>query len=301
MNRGPRLIRLGLIGVNADFKDVYVPIFLKYLQRIQVTRVFDLRSQLCKSAARDMQSKSTCSLMQAVADERIDGLICLRPGWYHAQLARLADQQNKPLLDFSGAIPPKISNDVSWNSVTPALLARYQPAMMRLRELMSTQLGIAEGIELWISADTNTIDQHHLSDLLDWGMSILGRDVQGVVPNSDASVAAISINRTRPVPGMVELVVHHKKTEEAKPLARIVCQKGIAEIRSVREIAWRVVDGEEKIELHEDERRPEEVIIDHFCRRLAGGLIPVPEWKDRVQASTLASHVRDCLRLSEGV
>ncbi len=296
--RGPRLIRLGLIGISADFREVFVPVFLKYLHRIQVVSVFDPKASVSKTASRDVQAHATRSLARTMENRDIDGLICLRGGWYQQSLARLAHTWNKPLLDFVGQDVVDPSKTASWDTVTPALLTRYQPAMMRLRELISTQLGQAQGIEIWLDPSEPQKSHRWLTETLDWGLTLLGRDIQGVVPNADGSIVSISLHRQRPTPQMVEMVVHRASKETTQPIAKVSCSNGIVEFRSGRELAWNGVETqEEKVELLDDERRPEEIIIDHFCRRLAGGLIPVPEWKDHVQASVLASNVLECLAL----
>ena len=59
----------------------------------------------------------------------------------------------------------------------------------------------------------------------------------------------------------------------------ITCESGRATIENVAEIEWQVESTRERESLTAD-RTETEVMLDHFCRRVAGGLIPVADIAD---------------------
>jgi predicted dehydrogenase len=61
---------------------------------------------------------------------------------------------------------------------------------------------------------------------------------------------------------------------------RIACERGSAEIRSASEIAWQAGDQPLESETLTADRSEYDIMLDLFCRRVAGGLIPVPDYFD---------------------
>ena len=61
---------------------------------------------------------------------------------------------------------------------------------------------------------------------------------------------------------------------------RIACDRGSAEIRSASEVAWQVGDQRLESETLTSDRSEHDIMLDLFCRRVAGGLIPVPDYFD---------------------
>ena len=56
--------------------------------------------------------------------------------------------------------------------------------------------------------------------------------------------------------------------------------EGVAEIRSASEVAWRSGDRPMESEKLTSDRSEHDIMLDLFCRRVAGGLIPVPDFFD---------------------
>jgi|GEM_PF-919745 len=61
---------------------------------------------------------------------------------------------------------------------------------------------------------------------------------------------------------------------------RIQCERGRAEIRSASEVAWQVDGQPLESEKLTSDRSEHDIMLDLFCRRVAGGLIPVPDYFD---------------------
>lgn len=64
------------------------------------------------------------------------------------------------------------------------------------------------------------------------------------------------------------------------PLIRVSCQHGWAEVRSASEVAWQIGDQPAESEKLTADRSEHDILLDLFCRRVAGGLVPVPDYHD---------------------
>ena len=70
--------------------------------------------------------------------------------------------------------------------------------------------------------------------------------------------------------------------ESSEPRRLIECERGAATITSGTRIAWQT-EAEQADESLTNERPPFEIILDQFCRRALGGLVPVPTLTDALQ------------------
>ena len=61
---------------------------------------------------------------------------------------------------------------------------------------------------------------------------------------------------------------------------RISCERGWAEIRSASEVTWQSGDQPVESEKLTADRSERDIMLDLFCRRVAGGLVPVPDFHD---------------------
>jgi len=80
----------------------------------------------------------------------------------------------------------------------------------------------------------------------------------------------------------------------------IQCERGSATILSDVEISWQT-DGEPVAESLTSDRADVEVLIDHFCRRAVGGLIPVPDIADVCRGLEVIDAARQSLASGRSV
>ena len=76
------------------------------------------------------------------------------------------------------------------------------------------------------------------------------------------------------------------------------CKDGEARIEDAVHLRWRT-GGRERIDSLSTERTAVSVAIDHFARRLAGGLIPVPDLGDLLEADRLVGLAQQSLATAE--
>jgi predicted dehydrogenase len=209
----------------------------------------------------------------------------------------------------------------SGQTLMPGLSARYTPATCRLRELMATSLGRPQriNIDAYLPMPESTLSPQRRGSvsegflhLLDWCRYVVGaaptqvhaHHLNGYVDSGcgDRSVTLKFENpRTTAAPVNAVLRIHRQLDEESADLrsaesacfdqaadsrAEVVCERGTAAITSATEITWNVGNGPVR-EILTWERSTVEVMLDLFCRRIVGGLIPLPDLADVVQGLRL--------------
>lgn len=208
----------------------------------------------------------------------------------------------------------------SGTTVMPELRLRYLPATLRLRELLATQLGRPHHIRLHLAAPTEGCQSDQLRarlvELLDWCRALVGTapvDARrtgatsgrnGTLPHASSNNGALHPGPTahastfevlfaQPARGgaatRAEILIDASTTVAAlQPLAvrmRVECERGWAEIDRAHAITWSTADAQGSnspatVEALDEERDDLELMLDHFSRRVVGGLVPVPTFED---------------------
>lgn len=76
------------------------------------------------------------------------------------------------------------------------------------------------------------------------------------------------------------------------PRIELRCERGLAELTSETQLNWRIDATEPVCETLASDRSKEEIMLDIFCRRVVGGLIPVADLNDILKPIQL---LRSCL------
>lgn len=189
----------------------------------------------------------------------------------------------------------------------PDLRIRYLPSTIRLRELIATQIGRPLHLEARLtvkSADERPGGRlgARVVEVLDWFRAIAGTAPLRVVPvegaatdNPDTHAREIEFARPakggEPTRGRWITEPHALGAAASRTVElSIRCERGSARITHPTEIEWRNGDGNETPirESLTGERDDLELMLDHFARRVAGGLVPVPTFEDLEHAWRLS-------------
>ncbi|NOX56379.1 MAG: Gfo/Idh/MocA family oxidoreductase [Planctomycetes bacterium] len=111
--------------------------------------------------------------------------------------------------------------------------------------------------------------------------------------------------------GVAELHVHFRleqavesreaeSTVSTSPAIRVECESGEACLNGDKTISW-AAGSQRKTETLASDRSEVEVMLDHFCRRVVGGLIPVADLNDVCRGLRLARAAADSLRTGRPV
>lgn len=222
-------------------------------------------------------------------------------------------------------------------TLMPEFTLRHTPATARLHELMATRIGRPRKVTIdAVPPDPSDpmafvagTGSEFLVGLFDWCRYVIRTapvkvDARTAANNPEgdstetqsSAVRRVIIEFARSRSGgnspEAEVVLHRRvdgpatTTSSSDPVdvsvrCRVECEKGEATIRSASEIAWRNGSEEPVTEVLTSDRSAVEVMLDHFCRRVVGGLIPIADVGDVCRGVELARAAEESLRSGASV
>jgi hypothetical protein len=241
-------------------------------------------------------------------------------GWYPAELCVAAGRNlHLPVLDLRDPARGRAVQDRASELgllIVPELRLRYTPSTLRLRELIVTDLGPISTLDVRMLSKCETAPSNVLREVIDWCRVVVGATPHSVQcreePNSRPNarqVITLQFPAGKSTVGAIEVRLHlppGRSVEEdagdqslaaadSWPLEfSVSCKYGEARLEDAVHLRWRE-GGRERIESLSTERTALSVSIDHFARRLAGGLIPVPNLAELLLAESIAVRAKESL------
>lgn len=297
-------VGLGLIGPGSNWEHDYRETLIGLQNRLTVRLVYDPVEARAKSVAADFDADIAVSLRQVLARPTLQGLLVLDPGWLGAGALNLIARYRKPVYlafpalrqaaasrDARGSILSSASNAVVASDDDfwfPEFRWRFTPASCRLRELIATKLGRVERIVVHYGVTTDLVELAHL---IDWCANLVG--------HSSGELPLCGCRSCHDEPVELEFPPlprsSSSRTVRLQPASgqnvpvqfEIRCERGNATLSDRTRIVWNS-STESADELLTDERPETAILIDQFCRRAVGGLIPVGRLSDYFRAIEIA-------------
>ncbi len=309
------MINLGIVGLGPVWESRYRPVLDKLQHRVRIRAVFDPVASRCDEVAATLRAAPYQGVLALLTHADVRGILLLDSSWYGNALIHFLGQMRKPVY-LAGSLGEDRDELARLRSlvesegllVMPEFSRRFTPATCRLHELIATRLGRPKHIAIdAIHPAPNSTEAipgqkagtDFMVGLLDWCRYVVRQTTIRLeaYPLDPALPAgkphhrvAIEFGDSRehgPVRSTAELRVYHHEAPldpaASNPSAvsfTILCEKGEAMIDGPAQIRWRLTGGEIEIESLIADRSEVEVMIDHFCRRLVGGLIPVADISD---------------------
>ncbi|MFN0055607.1 MAG: hypothetical protein ACKV0T_25955 [Planctomycetales bacterium] len=308
------MLTVGLIGLGPEWEQRFRPALAKLRHRIRVQGVYAAVANVADQIAAEWKCEPATGMLALMQRKDVRAVLILDAAWYGAVPAELACRAGKPAFLAGSLADWGTRSDrmlVGANDGAPTLMPdfahRYTPATSRLKELLATRLGRPLAIALSLPENKQpdavssatapvTSPLWQRSDALlaaiDWVCHLIG-------------TAPVSVERLRSADGFDEarLVFQRPAAGGDSPTASICiggksrpttdwraevgCLKGRASVQGPDRIDWEDPDGGRSESLGE-ERSAVEVMLDHFSRRVVGGLIPAPTLDDLQRAVRLA-------------
>ena len=312
------MLDVGLIGPGPDWETAYRPVLQKLSRRIRVRAVYSPVNSLADQLAAEFHCDQSLGLFALVERPDVQALLLLDSAWFEQPLIEFACRHAKPMylagrICGGKAAIHRLHLLASENGITlmSPFRQRYLPSTVRLQELIATRLGRPTSIQVHAALPATNghatpADQTAESDLLlewlDWCRYLIVGAPGGIhstsetVPGDSAMTRRVRVDFRRGAGNEApEACIHLRRSKaagaphaEPVPLradfprgirCEIECQKGRAVVEGPAQITWSV-NGEQQTESLGSERSEFEVMLDHFCRRVVGGLIPVPTLED---------------------
>ena len=284
------MIHIGIIGLSPDWETHYLPAIGRLSQRITVSAIYDHVTNRAVQIANSLPSATIADGVIAVVERRnIDAVLLLNTAWHRQALISFICGRGKPAylagdLQADHALWEHLHATaiLSGTMLMPEFRWRYTPATGRLQELIATRLGHPERLEIAIpatSGETAAGSCDRLLDSVDWcgyiSRSPLQR-VQATHPLTDAPTVLEFGQAGGPA---VTAEIQWSCAERTTPRFTVHCRSGRAVLDGAEHLHWQT-QGTEVGENLTADRSSVEVLLDHFCRRVVGGLIPVADLGD---------------------
>lgn len=320
------MIQVGLVGVGPEWNR-FRPALSRLRKPIHVEAVYDPVFARAEKAAEELEADFAPGIQSLAERGNVEAILLMDSGLGLTSVLSLLARSGKPVFcvpwqvenssDSDRLTELSSSGDVR---IIPAMWRRFFPAAIRLQELLATELGIPLHISITFARaqSVNVLKQTSIEPFVGWldfcrnlirafptrasiksptesdatGDSILVEYPPVSVPGVDAQV----ISAPRVMERTALLQVHHSESnpkpsssgaDEQLPEIRVKCLKGEVVILSRDELQWRVESDEWIVEQLTSERTPEEIMLDVFCRRVVGGLIPVASLQDILRPVSL--------------
>ncbi len=318
------MVRIGIIGLGPYWEQRYEPALRMMDQRIQIKAIYDPVRSRAEQAAVYWDADVVSGIGCLVSRYPLDAFLLLHSHWMNHYPLKILSQQHRPVY-IAGSLGEdlnlleSIHDTASEKLVTlmPEFSRRYSQATTRFFELVVTRLGnpISIQIETCCPSKDQQVDvpgQKNETDfligLIDWCCYLMRTKpvrVQTTI-HSDSSDHSEDYRQIRieysndPVTGaarfaLIKIKNEQRTAETLFPRHRIVCRNGSAEFHSPDEIHWET-ESSSMTESLKSDRRELEVMLDHFCRRAVGGIIPVANIQDVCQAIKLVKLSGDSLK-----
>jgi predicted dehydrogenase len=314
------MLNVGLIGLGPEWESRYHPALVKLRHRLRVRSVYAPVITHAEQVSAELDCDVSPGLVALIDREDVRALLVLDAAWYAGIPARFACQAGKPAF-LAGRLmhrlpmAEELMQRAAETGVTlmPDFSHRYTPGTSRLRELVASRLG--RPLDIVVDAAAPKPAHHDASppvatrDVLaaavDWCTNLVGTvpavvravPIDGDIPGC---LSEIHVEFRRPAAGgeaaraTIRLVDGNAGTVfdgdcEGLPVtlaAHVNCAHGIVWLQGPRQVTWEH-KGERLVESLVADRSGVEVMLDHFTRRVVGGLIPVPTLEDLCRAYQL--------------
>lgn len=302
------MIQAALAGTGPNWQR-YQSALSQLRRPLHVAAVFDCTPAL----ARD-NSAAPVSGMQALARRAdVQAILLMDAGWTGLAGLELLATSRRPVLvaDWVGADRHRLERIhalavEAGATIMPTMWRRYMPASIRLQELMATDLGLPQSIELSIPlTDRTATNGRAMEPLIGWidycrNLFRSFPDPVSLDARTSGSEACTlrmefpSGSRTDTAPArqaVIHLVESDADESATAPQIDVTCTGGTARIRDRHELEWQSGDRQPQSEVLTSDRSEEEIMLDLFCRRVVGGLIPVADFNDLVHAVRVLEEV----------
>ena len=314
------MLKVGIIGFGPAWESRYYPALRKLRDRIRPTAVYDVVQTRAEAAALELEAHRVDGVLALIARRDVDAVLLFDANWHAAIPLHFACQHHKPVF-IAGSLGDNVSHISELQhfaanhgiSLMPELSRRYTPATLRFRELLATSLGRVRRLRLELTLPTaaavhplvpgqsNELDL--LVGLVDWCRCVIGLQPQSISSRvvSPAPSQRATITRIREVDlifkrsatdgelgrAEIRLRIPGSKLTPTESDMTLQCQAdcalGHATLTGPDQLAWRVGNAHHQESLS-TERTEVELMLDHFTRRILGGLIPIPNLDDVCQS-----------------
>ena len=290
------MVNLGIIGLGPDWESRYRPALRALRSRVRVCAVYDCVPSRGIAAAKSVDADAIGGIHAMMSRPDIRGILWLSAEWQGDCPLQFAIAARKPTLIACPVTLPMdtlarlhLSGLSTGLTLMPEFLRRYQPVTHRVQELLATRIGPPRVIRATMQTDQPGLAASpELTALLDWCRHIARTPPATIHATQNGQGEHLVVEFRQPrIASFKPRAEIHLQPGDSTETPRLVVEgdQGRITIEEMHRIRWKCED-KETVEDLSSERPAAEVLIDHFCRRVVGGLIPVADLGD------LCSHLQ---------
>ncbi len=317
------LLGIALIGAGRAWETHYRDAVQKLNSKLTLRAVCDPVHVRAASVASEFRAATYSSPWKLFQRRDIQAWLICDTGWFGSYPAELAVRFNQPALftncfsHDSQSLVRLLTQSINCGETLIAEFPnRFAPATTRIRELVATKLGRVNRIEVdvpvsslgetellsWLNAG-----RAYSLGLLDWCTCLIGQpaiEVNWSMGRGDPELrlcfAPQPADSNAAPPSVSLRFINASGTHFSPHSRRIECERGIATSINPNHIAWQT-ETDHAVESLTHERSPFVILLDQFCRRAAGGLIPAPSLADALNGLALVEAAIQSLSTQQAV
>jgi predicted dehydrogenase len=284
------MLNVGIIGLGPDWESRYRPALARLSRRLRVVAVYDPVAPRAARAAEELQAACVAGIRALLNRPDVRAGLILGEDWQGLAPLRLALDSRKSLymsggLTSSLAALDALSRRAAEHSVVicPELRLRTAPATARIMELTAMQVGPVESAEARLSVTDAAESLPSLIAVVDTCSAIvrsMPTSVDVTRRNADLAVLQVTFGRVGIGGQPVQVTINIERGDVRDVSSLLRCQRGTIRQAGDVELSWHTDSGDQAEESLDRERPGAEVLLDHFARRVVGGLVPIPGLDD---------------------
>lgn len=317
------MIQLGLFGDGPLLEEIFQPALLRLSERVRVASVHSPVLTRAEQIAKPFNATVDTGLRVLLRHPELDGMILLDTDWYGDMPLQFCLAQKRPALisiplicrllhqNVSKSSEPFLNRLIKWEKdahnegimLMPACFDRYEPFFIRLQELIATGLGSPQSIELtapFAEANLNSEELCLDSMIALWRMIDLSQTLMKQMATSvsyNASEKQFQIEFPNKS-GSINTVSIQFESDRSSDIHNFICDNGNVKLTNENQ-----VDGKKGPDAFSEslpsDRAGVDILVDLFCRRIAGGLLPCPDLSDAIKTATIITAIQEVYK-SEG-
>ena len=293
-------VSVALVGVGTTWELHYRDAIQRLSSKLTVRAICDSVQMRAAVVADDFEAMPISCPWHLTQRNDLHAWLILDPGWFGTYPAALAVKHGRPAL-FANTFCSPISQLLPLfheavecgEPLMPEFPQRFTPATTRLRELVATKFGPVRKIEVTVPlpgttaadvAEWLTDNQPGAIGLFDWCACLVGTPCTAVSFETTTKGSTLQLSfaarASHPNDPPTATIYFSPDVVDCR---KVECERGTASLGGKTQISWHS-GAECGQEVHGNERSSYEIILDQFCRRALGGLVPVPTVTDAIQA-----------------
>lgn len=286
---------VGIIGLGPTWESRYLPVLRKLRNRVRVRAIYDPVFCKAQHAAVELEADVSEGIHSLVNRRDLRAVLVLDSNWQTTYAIKTASESGKAVY-LGGKMPLNLPllDHLHQHLLSHGIEAmaefpwRYVPCTTRLKELMVTRLGPVKSIRMSSATGHSQRPIETSIGLIDLCQYLVGTAPEQIEASSDGEHHFYRLKFRKSKQSIeaasAEIEMHVSSNsdghhDEDSLLGEIVCEHGSARIRNQSELTWRN-GSDAAVEVLTAERSEIEVMLDHFCRRVVGALVPIPSLDD---------------------